>query len=783
MVTSVASGRPVRDNLPAPLTSFIGREREVDDVKMRLAAGRLLTLSGVGGCGKTRLALEVARSMLGRYADGVWLVELAALTDAALVPQTVAAVFDLRELVGEPIVTALAETLRGRSLLLVLDNCEHLLDACAQLVNALLRDCPKLRVLTTSREALGITGEIAWRVPSLPVPYPQHLPPFDELKRNPAVRLFVERATAVQPHFALTERNASVVAKVCQHLDGLPLALELAAARIEALTVDLLAPRLDQRFRLLTGGNRTALPRQQTLRATLDWSNDLLSEPERRLFNRLSVFAGGWTLEAAEAVCAGEGIEPDDVLDLLLRLVRKSLVLADESGDGAARYRLLETLRQYAHERLMAAGETETVRRRHASYYVMLVGEGDPSMWAQLWLGRWLTELDNLRATMRWLNESNAVEEAVRLGGRLWPMWVRGGLLAEGRANLRSLLASQASSRMSADWAALLTSDGLIALFAGDYAAASASLEEAVKLRQRLGDRHSLAMSLTYVGVAAREHGNYCEAREWLEQSLAISEELGDSRLSCKTLDCLGTVAQALGDSDLARREYEQSLQLARPVDNRSEQPWVLHNLGCLALDQGDHAAARAYLAQSLKLREEHDSVGFVHMLAEFAVLAAAEGLPTSALRLAGVTARLTQQTGIPVQHSERGRYERWLASARQTLGEEVAAAAWAEGQQMHLDQAIAYALSPGEVVATTARPPSVHMAGKPSDPLTPREREVAVQIARGRSNRQIGEALMITDRTVAAHVEHILNKLGFVSRTQIGVWAAQHDLAGSTPA
>ena len=418
--------REGRHNLPTSLSSFVGRERELADVQARLAGARLLTLTGVGGCGKTRLALEVARAVLDRYADGVWLVELAELANAALVPQTVAAVFNLREMVGQPITTALATILRGRSLLLVIDNCEHLIDGCAQLVDALLCACPELRVLATSREALGITGEIGWRVPSLPVPDPQQLPPFSELQQNPAVRLFVERAAAVQPQFGLTERNAAAVAQVCQHLDGLPLALELAAARIEALTVDQLAARLDQRFRLLTGGNRTALPRQQTLHATLDWSYDLLSEPEPRLFNRLSVFAGGWTLEAAEAVCAGEGSEPEDVLDLLLRLVRKSLVIAEESGEGAARYRLLETLRQYAHERLMAAGETETVRRRHASYYLMLVDDGEPSMWEQMWLRRWLTELDNLRATMRWLNESNAVEDAVRLGGRLWPMWVRG---------------------------------------------------------------------------------------------------------------------------------------------------------------------------------------------------------------------------------------------------------------------------------------------------------------------------------------------------------------------
>ena len=449
---------------------------------------------------------------MDHYPDGVWLVELAALADPALVPQTVAAVFNMREMPAQPIATALATALRGRSLLLVLDNCEHLLDACARLVDALLRACPELQVLATSREALGITGEMAWRVPSLPVPDPDELPPLAELEQNPAVRLFVERAAAVQPEFALIARNAAAVAQVCQRLDGIPLALELAAARIEALTVEQLAARLDQRFRLLTGGSRAALPRQQTLRATLDWSYDLLSDPERRLFNRLSVFAGGWTLEAAEAVCAGAGIERHDVLDLLLCLVRKSLVVAEEGGDGAERYRLLETLRQYAHERLLAAGEAETVHERHACCYLALAEEVGPSMydWAAGAVDRLLTEHDNLRAAMRWFSESNAVEQAVRLGGQLWGVWVFAGYLTEGRAQLRTLLALPSASRASPDWARLVYSHGIVECFLGDHAAARASFEQAAKLQRALGDP-LLATTLGSLGQVAREQDDYAD--------------------------------------------------------------------------------------------------------------------------------------------------------------------------------------------------------------------------------------------------------------------------------
>jgi predicted ATPase/DNA-binding CsgD family transcriptional regulator len=778
MATSTAPGSSVRHNLPASFTSFIGRERELTDVQTRLAGVRLVTLTGVGGCGKTRLALEVARAVLDRYPDGVWLVELASLADTALVPQTVAAVFDMREVSGQPVATALAAALCGRRLLLVLDNCEHLLDGCAQLVDTLLRACPELRVLATSREALGITGEIAWRVPSLPVPDAHELPPFAELEQNPAVRLFVERAAAVQPHFVLTERNAPVVAQVCKRLDGIPLALELAAARIEALTPDQVAARLNQRFRLLTGGSRTALPRQQTLHATLDWSYALLSEPEQHLFNRLSVFAGGWTLEAAEVVCSDDGIEQDDMLDLLERLVRKSLVVAEEGGDDAVRYRLLETLRQFAHERLVTAGEAETVHQRHASYCLALAEEVGPRMyeWAAVAVDRLVAEHDNMRAAMRWFSESNAVEQAVRLGGQLWGVWVFAGYLTEGRAQLRTLLALPGASHASPAWARLVYSHGLVEYYLGDYAASRASFEHVAPLQRALGDP-LLATTLGSLGQTAREQEDYAAARTWLEEGLALAEQLDLQLVVGHALGRLGTIAQALGDYTLAQTQFEESLAVARRVNDRIGVAWALYALGCLALDQDDYLAARVWLSQGLTSFPEFDRLGFVHGLAMFAALAAAERLPAAALRLAGATTTLTHRTGILVQHSDSGRYERWLASARQALSEEVAAAAWAEGQQMRLDQAIAYALAPSQPVTATAGTPAASRRAQTSDQLTQRQREVAALIAQGRSNRQIGEELVISERTVAAHVEQILNKLGFASRTQIGVWAAEHGL------
>ncbi len=343
-----------RHNLPLSTTRLIGRETAIDEVVGRLADTRLLTLTGVGGCGKTRLALEVARSLLDDYRDAVWLVELGPVVDPALVAPRVAAVLGIRETAEQSLAGVLASALRDRQILLIVDNCEHLLDACAHLIDGLLKACPDLKVLATSREPIGIDGEVAWRVPSLAVPEAASTETPQQLLLNAAVQLFMQRSTAAQPSFMLTARNASSVVQICRRLDGIPLALELAAARIDSLTAEQIARRLDQRFQLLTGGSRAVLPRQQTLSATLRWSYDLLGRAERRLFERLTVFSGGWSLEAAAAVCAGNGLNGDEILDLLAQLTRKSLVVADERADGGERYWMLETVRDYARQKLIA---------------------------------------------------------------------------------------------------------------------------------------------------------------------------------------------------------------------------------------------------------------------------------------------------------------------------------------------------------------------------------------------------------------------------------------------
>jgi predicted ATPase/class 3 adenylate cyclase len=445
-----APGTPA--DFPPLGSSFVGRDQELVDVVARLENARLLTLTGVGGCGKTRLALEVGRQVLAGYDGGVWLVELGPLTDPALVAHRVGAVLGVRERPEVPIIRALATALGNRHLLVVLDNCEHLLDACAVLVQSLLSTCPRLQVLATSREPLSTGGEVVRRVPSLPVPDSSAAPA--AVAANPSVQLFVERATAVQSRFVLNERNTAAVVQICRRLDGIPLALELAAARSDVLTAERLAERLDKRFQLLTGGSRTALPRQQTLAATLEWSYDLLGKGERMLFERLSVFSGGWTLEAAEQVCPGPALNVDDVLDVLARLTRKSLLVSDEAIDGTERYRLSETVREYARQKLARRGVAEVARLRsqHAEFYTRLAEQLDP--WAladaplirsqgqvsAAQIARTAVENDNFRAALAWWLEAGRATDGLRLATARWEFWQSHGLYTEGRHWLAELL-------------------------------------------------------------------------------------------------------------------------------------------------------------------------------------------------------------------------------------------------------------------------------------------------------------------------------------------------------
>jgi predicted ATPase/class 3 adenylate cyclase len=724
------------NNLPRQLTSFIGREKEMAGVKGLLSGTSLLTLTGSGGCGKTRLALQVAADLLEAYAEGVWLVELAALADPTLVPQTVAAALGVREQPGRPLTETLVDYLKPKALLLILDNCEHLLTACAQLADALLRACPSLRLLASSREGLGIGGEQTYRVPSLSLPDPTHLPPLERLHEFEAMQLFADRARLSVASFAVTQSNASAVAHVCERLDGIPLAIELAAARVRALPVEQIHERLDDMFRLLTGGSRTALPRQQTLRALIDWSYDLLSEAERTLLRRLSVFAGGWTLEAAEAVCAGEVVEAWEVLDLLTSLVDKSLVTYDEEG-RAGRYRLLETVRQYGRERLLEAGEVEAVRSRHLGFFLRTAEETEPKLYGPeqaAWLDRLEREHDNLRAALAWSGAQGEWEAGLRLCVALWWFWQVRGYWREGQEHLAGLLALPGAEARTAARANALNSAGTLVRHQGDYAGARSLHEESLVILRELGDRRGIAASLNNLGDVANCQGDYAGARSLHEESLAISRELGDKRGIAVSLGALGWTALWQGDSGAARALLEESRALFREVGDKRGIAWTLSGLGIVARHHGDSGAARALLEESLAIRRElgnkheiafslfylggvvHDQgdygaaralleeslairrelgykLGIAQNLEGLAAGAVAQGQSERATRLFGAAEGLREAIGGRLPPADRAEHDRSVSAVRTALGEEAFTAAWAEGRTMSLDEAVSHAL------------------------------------------------------------------------------------------
>ena len=627
------------NNLPIQLTSFIGREREMSEVKRLLATTRLLTLTGAGGAGKTRLLLQVAAELLEEFIDGVWLVDLASLSQPDLVPQTVASAVSLREQPGCQMIETLSDFLRRKSLLLLLDNCEHLVSACAQVTHTLLRACPCLRILATSRERLGVAGETAWRVPSLSLPDPQRLPSLECLTEYEAIRLFLERAVAVLPTFAATNQNAQWIAGICHQLDGMPLAVELAAARVNTLSPEQIATRLGGRFRLLTGGSRTDLPRHQTLRGAMDWSYDLLSEKEKVLLRRLSVFAGGWTLEAAEEVCSGEGLEAHEVLDLLAHLVEKSLVVAEQPR--SARYRLLETVRQYARERLLEAGESDELRARHRDSFNRQAEAPEPTLDA--WLQRIETEHDNMRAVLEWSREKGDTETILRLANALDTFWNRRGYWREGRQWLELALA-RTSGVDSSLRARALYSVGTLAWLRGDISSV-VYLEESLALRRELEDKEGMAASLDMLGIAAYRQGDYTKAVELLEQSLTLRREQG--RKEPFTLYLLGIVARIRGDYELAEALGGEALDLSREMGRKRGSGLSLDSLGLLACCRCDYKQARALCEEGLALfRATGDKFGIAGSLNSLALVAFGQCDYNRAVALCEESLILSRETG-----------------------------------------------------------------------------------------------------------------------------------------
>ena len=659
-------------NLPAQLSDFIGRERAIAEVISLIRAHRLVTLTGSGGVGKTRLAQEVGHAVLAASPDGVWLAELAPLTDPTLVPRAVAAALGVFEVHDRPLLDTLIDFIGDKHLLLLLDNCEHLIDACAHLADALLRQCRGVRILATSREALGVVGELAWRVPSLP--------------DADAVRLFAERAALALPTFKLTPANTPAVQHICARLDGIPLAIELAAARVKALTVEKIAERLSDRFRLLTGGSRTALPRQQTLRATIDWSYHLLAEPERALLRRLSVFMGGWTLEAAEVVCGNEML---DVLDSLSRLVDKSLVVADEAG----RYHMLETIRQYAREKLADIDEGPPIRGRHLDYFVGLAEAMEPQMerTSHGALDRMALEFDNVRTALGWAKETQRVEEGLRLAAALYVFWNVRGHQTEGLAWLRDLLTQPVPQPNTVGRVrALLSLSHTLMRYENREVESEAALSDALDIAVSLRLEHELARAYMAAGWKRLRRNDFPGAKQYMDQALKVPHAHDDKYLIQNALR--GWAYMAFAEGDVAGAfEYGRQALAADP-DNLQWNASMVRTFGYWHLEAGDDLqAARARFRESLTWNVEiADTQGMAASLSAFAGLALATGDLRQAGQLLGAVAATIDKIHIPLQPDDLARYRQYTAAVGQQLGQAALADAWADGRRMTLEQAVA---------------------------------------------------------------------------------------------
>lgn len=857
------------NNLPTQLTSFVGREKELADVKRLLYNTHLLTLIGPGGTGKTRLSIQAAGEMLAPYPDGVWFVEFAPILDPLLVPRTTAIAIGLRDEPQRPVMDMLCDYLHEKKLLIILDNCEHLVDACARMADRILHAAPDTRILATSREALGIAGEVTYRVPSLGLPDINHLPPVESLDQYEAVKLFIDRATAAVPAFSVTNNNAPALAHVCHQLDGIPLAIELAAAKIRVLSVEQIAKRLDDRFRLLTGGSRTALERHQTLRAAIDWSYNLLSPTEQVLFQRLSVFVGGWTLEAAESICEGGTVRSDDVLSLLEQLIHKSLVIKEEER-GESRYQMLETIRQYAHEKLLAAGEVKDIQDKHLNYFLKLSEQIEP--WLQgprqmEWLNRTHEERDNLRAAMRSALETN-VETGMYLSSRLHFFWDVVDS-REGARWLTQFLQKPESKLFPHARASALRAQGDFLFDFQQVSEAQAAVEESLELSRSIGDHSGEVDSLILLGhiFTLGPRADLVKAGRLLEQALALAKTLDDigrqanalrvlgwdhrdykrafaywkeaitlyrqtedwsrvagtlsilgyfllldgeidaaekcldeanslfERLNIKKRSSLfsayGQIALRRGDYERARDYFQMDARISNEIGNRTSYLWARGRWGFAELGAGAITEAIQIFAETAQEFQKAGSrIGVVFTVEGMSSLYAKIEKAKVAARLIGRADRTRQEINEPRPKLEQADRDTVIAACIAKIGEAAFSDAYEDGKKISLDEAVDLAVkSMKEIPETKLQPtmestspvilPSQREAEKQKyGGLTTREREVAAQIAQGKSNQAIAAELFVGLKTVEAHVTRILSKLGFTSRAQIAGWAVAKGLA-----
>jgi len=689
-------------NIPVPLTSFIGREKELKEIARQLSSCRLLTLTGPGGVGKTRLAIQTANDSIKKFKDSVFWVSLVGLSDPSLIPQEIAQALNVREISNEPLIETLKTYLKPKDVLLVIDNCEHLIRACAQYAEQLLASCPKLKILATSIEALGLFNETTWQVPSLPLPEIQGSLSLRELQEFASIELFDERASNAKSGFVLNEKNARSVAQICQRLDGIPLAIELAAARIKVLSVDEIAARLDDRFSLLTAGSRTAIPRHQTLRATIDWSYELLTEPERILLRRLAVFAGGFTLEAAEAVCS-QGMKRSDILDLLGHLVDKSLVIVEEvSKISETRYRLLETIRQYALDKLVETGEAPAIRDEHLGFYLGLAEKSEPYIFSSesaIWVSRLDKELDNMRAAMDWSTNSGKAVAALQIAGSLiYFWWTHVFLTSEWHDRIQRALALPEGRERTLARAKALNGIGSSYWVDANPTDRRPQLEEALSIGRELGDRWNIATALRNLGALNNIRRNYQEARSFLEQALEVWRDMGtEGKLGYAiSLAFLGDVALSRGQVEKARSLYNESVASLREPDvgDNNFLGYPIRRLGQLAWRERNYENAISLCKESLRLNYEvSDPRGVMCCVAGFAAIAVARGNFEQAAQLLAAVETQLATIGIGLWYMDKVEYESNLTFLRRQLVEKVFNKFWAKGKAMSFEQAIAFAL------------------------------------------------------------------------------------------
>jgi predicted ATPase/DNA-binding CsgD family transcriptional regulator len=815
----------VTHNLPVQLTKFIGRQRELADLERLLADSRLVSLTGPGGCGKTRLAVQFANRVSSNFKDGVWLAELASIHDPTFVPQLLTKMFALHHRPEQSALESLLDYLQSKQILLVLDNCEHLIAGCAKLLGQILSQTGHVHILVTSREPLEIPGEMIYPVPGLTLPPagtgtavdPQDLIQYD------AVRLFVERSRALLPAFTITTANAVSLVQICRQLDGLPLALELASAHTNVLSLQEILARLDDRFALLISTQRSDLdPRHRTLRAAMDWSYDLLSPPEQILLRRLSVFARGCSLATAQDVCAGDGLEREQILGLLSSLVNKSLVVAHTLLREEARYSLLMTIWHYAKEKLISSGEGSVIHDRHLKFFLELSEEIDTKLRGehqQLWLNKLDAEYDNIRTALAWAVEGGRMDNkrisaGLRISTSLYQFWrirdyieeglnwckqlfaqadegfssvvrakalvfaslmagIRGQIEDQLKYGEQALLLGEAAGEEGKPALALaLGAQGYAARKAGDYQTAFSLALREIQLFRELGDSYHLGLSLSLNSFYAMSNGLYEEARAMLDEALPLLRKAGDPYRIAMALNYMGDLDRCERKYQQAQIAYEQSISLLRKIDAVRDLASALNNLGHAGLHLGDIERAKGLFNESLASHlEQGNRLGMAECLLGFAALAIVTGLPAVGARLLAAAVANGGHHITSEWAATRMEYEHYLERARASLATTTFQSEQTAGQRLSLEQALAYAQEVAQKVA------AARQTRQQLEQLTPREYEVAVLIAQAKSNAEIAEELVVSKRTVESHIANIRSKLGFTARSQIVRWAIENGL------